>query len=217
MEPSHRGLTRTLPADDSNALREALAGLQQGEVIAFPTDTVYGVGTAVDNVAAVERLYEIKGRPHDAALPLLLAEAGDVERVCHDVPAAAWKLARRFWPGGLTLVLLRKPIVPDRVTGGRPSVAVRLPDHSVPRELARRLGMPLASSSANRSGEPSPVTAAEVLAQLGGRIPLLLDGGPCRQARPSTIVDLTTDPPVVLREGPVTRDEIEAALGEEAR
>ena len=213
MESSCHWSTKTLPADAPDALREALDWLRQSEVVAFPTDTVYGVGVPVDNVAAVERLYELKGRPHEMALPLLLSEAGDLERVCRDVPAVAWKLAERFWPGGLTLVLWRKPAVPERVTGGRPSVAVRLPDHPVPRELAGRLGMPLASSSANRSGEPAPITAPEVLAQLGGRIPLLLDGGPCRQALASTIVDLTTASPVVLREGPVTREEIAAVIG----
>jgi L-threonylcarbamoyladenylate synthase len=217
MESSPRWSTRTLPADAPDTLREALHLLWQGQVIAFPTDTVYGVGVPVDDPAAVERLYEVKGRPRDMALPLLLAEPGDVERVCHDVPTVAWKLAARFWPGGLTLILLRKPCVPDRVTGGRPSVAVRLPDHPVPRELAGRLGMPLASSSANRSGESAPITAAAALAQLEGRIPLLLDGGPCRQARASTIVDLTADRPIILREGPVTREQIEAALAEEAR
>ena len=212
MEPPSPWVTRTLPARAPDTWREALRLLQQGQVIAFPTDTVYGIGVPMDNVAAVERLYEVKGRPRDLALPLLLAAVGDVERVCRDVPAAAWKLTERFWPGGLTLVLLRKPDVPDRVTGGRPTVAVRLPDHPVPRELAGQLGMPLASSSANRSGEPAPIRAEEVLAQLGGHLPLILDGGPCRQAQASTIVDLTADPPVILREGPISQAEILAVL-----
>jgi L-threonylcarbamoyladenylate synthase len=162
---------------------------------------------------AVERLYEVKGRPREMALPLLLAETEDMATVCRDVPAAAWRLAERCWPGGLTLVLWKSPSVPDRVTGDRPTVAVRLPDHPVPREITRRLGRPLASSSANRSGAVAPLAAAQVLAQLDGLLPLILDGGTSRNAQPSTILDLTTEQPTILREGPIPWAHITAVLG----
>lgn len=204
--------TQILPTNAPDHLETALAWLRRGEVVAFPTDTVYGVGVAMDDLAAVERLYEVKGRPREMALPLLLAEAAEMEAVCRDVPTTAWRLAESFWPGGLTLVLWKKPAVPDRVTGGQPSVAVRLPNHPVPRELARRLGRPLASSSANRSGAAAPVSAAEVLGQLAGQLPLILDGGVSRSSRPSTILDLTSEQPTILREGPISWGAITAAL-----
>lgn len=205
--------TVVLSAQSASARAEALDWLGQGEVVAFPTDTVYGIGARVDRPAAVEQLYRIKGRPRQQAIPLLLAAVADLERVCHDVSEEARRLVGRFWPGGLTLVLWRRPLVPSIVTAGRPTVAVRLPDHDLPRELIHRLGLPLAATSANRSGAPSPVTAAQVLAQLKGRVPLVLDGGPCPGKQPSTIVDLTVDPPALLRAGPIPRGEIEAVLG----
>lgn len=209
-ETSHH--TQILPTNAPAHLEKALAWLRQSEVVAFPTDTVYGVGVAMDDLVAVGRLYEVKGRPRELALPLLLASMEDIETVCREVPAAAWRLAERFWPGGLTLVLWKGPAVPEQVTGGRASVAVRLPDHPVPRELARQLGRPLASSSANRSGEAAPATAAQVLAQLPGLLPLILDGGASRQSRPSTILDLTSGRPTMLREGPISWAAIAAAL-----
>lgn len=204
--------TQVLSAGIPESITEALDWLRRSEVVALPTDTVYGLVVPMDDDAAVERLYKAKGRPREMALPLLLGTLDDVEAVCRDVPAAAWRLAERFWPGGLTLVLLKQPAVPDRVTGGRPSVAVRLPNHPVPREVASRLGRPLASSSANRSGSAAPVTAAQVRAQLDGRIPVILDGGPCAQAHASTIVDLTAAEPILLRAGPIPPEEIAAVL-----
>ncbi|MGB9722823.1 MAG: L-threonylcarbamoyladenylate synthase [Chloroflexia bacterium] len=212
MEGTPFWTTVVLRVEEPEALEEALAWLRRGEVVAFPTDTVYGLGVRMDLEAAVERLYQVKGRPAELALPLLLAEAADMEAVCREVPDEAWHLAERFWPGPLTLVLWKRPGVPDRVTGGRPTVAVRLPDHPLPRELARRLGRPLASSSANRSGEPAPATAAGVRAQLEGCLPLILDGGKCPQARPSTLLDLTVEPPRILRAGPVSAAEIASVL-----
>ena len=205
--------TTILSSDNPTALGQAVRWLRQGQVVAFPTDTVYGLGAALDDVAAVECLYRVKARPRHLAIPLLLSEASDLERVCREVPALAWRLAEHFWPGGLTLVLWRRQIVSDLVTGGRPTVAVRLPDHPVPRALACQLGRPLAATSANRSGWPTPVTAAEVREQLEGRIPLILDGGPCLVGHSSTIVDLTVDPAGFLRSGPVSREAIEAVLG----
>ncbi len=199
-------------AQEETALEEACRRLRQGQVIAFATDTVYGLGAALDSAAGVEQLYRVKDRPRSQAVPLLLAEAGDIERFCRDIPATAWELAARFWPGGLTMVLWRRPEVPAAVAAGRPNVAVRLPDHPLPRELARRLGIALAATSANRSGAEEATTAAAVLSQLGGRIPLILDSGTCPGGRPSTVVDLTADPPVIVRQGPISRAQLAAVL-----
>lgn len=199
--------------EEPGALEEALGWLWRSQVVAFPTDTVYGVGANMADSAAVERLFQAKGRPEERGIPLLLADAESIERFCREVPEAAWRLIRRFWPGGLTLVLWRRDIVPERVVAGRPTVAVRLPDHPVPRALARELGGALPATSANRSGAPAPATAEEVLEQLGGRIPLILDGGRCRVEQASTIVDLTQEPPRLLRVGPIPREALEAVLG----
>lgn len=213
MERQAGWVTAVLPAKAPDALAEALSWLRRGEPVAFPTDTVYGVGVAANDLAALERLYRVKERPRHLGLPLLLAEAEDMAGVCPSVPESAWLLAERFWPGGLTLVLPCRPEVPDLVTGGRASVAVRLPAHPVPRELARLSGGPLAASSANVSGQPAPATARAVLAQLSGRIPLLLDGGTCAGGQASTIVDLSQSSPRLLRLGPVSQTELEEVLG----
>ncbi|MBN1483331.1 MAG: threonylcarbamoyl-AMP synthase [Chloroflexia bacterium] len=205
--------TVILPLSASNALDEAVFWLSGGQVLALPTDTVYGLGASLNELGAVERLYQVKGRPWQRGLPLLLSELAEVDRFCQDVPEAAWRLARRFWPGGLTLVLWRRSVVPDLVTAGRPSVAVRLPDHALPRTLARRLGVPLVVTSANLSGQPSPVTAAGVWGQLAGRIPLIVDGGACPGGQASTILDLTAEPPRLLRDGGLSRGELEQVSG----
>ncbi|MGC8874619.1 MAG: L-threonylcarbamoyladenylate synthase [Chloroflexia bacterium] len=199
--------------EDPGALEEALAWLHRSEVVAFPTDTVYGLGASIADEVALERLFAAKGRPEERGMPLLLADAEYVERFCREIPPAARTLMRHFWPGGLTLVLWRSEAVPVRLTGGQPTVAVRVPDHPVPRALARALGGAVPGTSANRSGEPAPATAREVLEQLGGRIPFILDGGRCRSERPSTVLDLTQDPPKILRSGPVSRAALEEVLG----
>ena len=197
-------ITVCLPTQNARALARAVEALQRGQVVAFPTDTVYGVGAHAFLPDAVTRLYTVKKRPSHLPIPLLLAEAEEMEAVCTQIPPLAWRLAERFWPGGLSLVLPRAPTVPDVVTAGGETVAVRLPDHDLVRELIRRLGAPLAATSANIHGQPPPVTAEEVAAQLNGRIPLILDGGPCPGGVASTVLDLTVSPPRVLRPGPVT-------------
>ncbi len=203
--------TRILSADDPSALAAALEILRQGGVIAFPTDTVYGVGAHAFRPEAVERLYVAKGRPTEKAIPLLIASADDLPLVATEVSEVARWLAARFWPGGLTLVVSRHPCVPDAVSPG-PTVAVRAPDHHCPLALIAALGAPLAATSANLSGQPSPLTADHVLAQLGGRVALILDGGPCPGGVPSTVIDVTVDPPVVLRHGALSAETIHAAL-----
>jgi L-threonylcarbamoyladenylate synthase len=194
------------------ALDQAAELLRRGGLVALPTDTVYGVAAHAYLAQAVARLYQVKERPTHLAIPLLLADAAMMETVCLGVPPIAWQLAARFWPGGLSLVLRRSDRVPRVVTAGGPTVAVRVPDHALVRELCRRLGAPLAATSANRHGQPNPVTADEVEAALGGRVPLILDGGFCRGGVPSTVLDLTVSPHVLLRRGPVTAEALAALV-----
>jgi len=186
--------------------------LAEGGLVAFPTDTVYGVGAHAFQPDAVERIYVAKIRPRDKAIPILLAQPDDLVLVAEGITEPAWLLAERFWPGGLTLVLPKKANIPDVVSAGGSTVAVRIPDHPTPLALIAALGAPLAATSANLSGHPSPVTAQEVEAELEGRIELILDGGRCSGGIPSTVLDLTTDPPAILRAGAVGVEEIKAAL-----
>lgn len=193
--------TLVLFADRPGALAQAVAVLRSGGLVAFPTDTVYGVGAHAYLPAAVARLYAAKVRPEGKAIPLLLGDAADIERVSRNLPPLTQRLTNAFWPGALTLVVPRNPELPDIVTAGGPTVAVRLPDHPVPRALARALGAPLAATSANLSGQAEAASAADVLAQLDGRIDLLLDGGRCLGGVASTVLDLTVQPPAILRQG----------------
>jgi L-threonylcarbamoyladenylate synthase len=194
------------------AFERAVALLRAGELVAFPTDTVYGVGAVAWDAAAVAGLYTAKLRPGDKAIPILLADPADIEQVARDLPPAARRIAEAFWPGPLTLVVPKAARVPDEVTAGGDTVAVRIPDHDLARDLIRAVGAPLATTSANLSGQPSPVTAQDVAAQLSGRIPFILDGGPCPGGVASTVVDLTGPSPVVLRPGPITLEQILASL-----
>ena len=204
-------MTAVLSADET-AIRRAIQVLKGGGLVAFPTDTVYGVGAHAFMPEAVAKLYTAKMRPRDRAIPILLAGAEDIALVAEEIPEVAWELMERFWPGGLTLVLPKKAAVPDMVTAGQPNVAVRVPDHPVPQALIEGLGAPLAATSANLSGHPSPITAEEVRAELGGRIELILDGGRCPGGIPSTVLDLTADPPAILRQGAVAAEAIKAIL-----
>jgi len=201
--------TKVLPVG-KEAIDVAVQILAEGGLVAFPTDTVYGVGAHAFQPDAVERIYTAKFRPRDKAIPILLAQADDLVLVAEGITETAWLLAERFWPGGLTLVLPKKANVPDVVSAGGPTVAVRVPDHPVPLALMAALGAPLAATSANLSGHPSPVTAQEVEAELGGRIELILDGGRCPGGIPSTVLDLTTDPPTILRAGAIAVEETRA-------
>jgi len=198
----------TGPEDISRAV-EVLRG---GGIVAFPTDTVYGIGAHGMLPQAVEKLYAAKERPRDKAIPLLLPGLEALPAVVATVPEAARALAARFWPGALTIVLRRSPNVPDAVTAGGDTVAVRVPDHALTLALLRALAAPLAATSANLSGEPAPDTAEGVLAQLEGRIDLILDGGRCPGSVASTVVDLTVDPPAVLRAGEIGLDALRCAI-----
>jgi len=177
--------------------------LRAGGLVILPTDTVYGVACDPDNVEAVARLYQAKGRGEERPLQLLLAEPGWLNQVSEGLSPEARRLAEAFFPGGITLVV-------NRIGGG--TVGVRVPDHPTCLEVIRAFGRPIAASSANRSGEPSPKTADEAIAQLGDLVDLVVDHGPCPVGRDSTVIDATRTPVSVLREGAVSRDEIERVL-----
>lgn len=205
--------TEIFRVEGEGAFERALAWLREGQVIAIPTDTVYGVASDGFNPAAIEQLFAVKDRPRDKAIPLLLADADDLLKVGDRLPEQALVLARKFWPGGLTLVVRCREQVPMILRGDGSSVAVRVPNHPVPRNLARSLGRPIAATSANISGGPNPSSAQDVLDQLGGRLGLILDGGTVGEGVPSTVLDVTVFPPRILRAGSLSVEEIQVALG----
>ena len=202
--------TNILYAANEDAISQALEILNQGGLVAFPTDTVYGVGALAFNAPAVESIYAAKDRPVEKAIPILIGGPEDLDKVTTDIPPIAAKLAARFWPGPLTLVVPKHPDLPD-VVSTAPTVGVRVPDHPLARALLRAAG-PMAVTSANISGEASPRTAGEVSRQLSGRIPLILDGGETPGGIPSTVVNCLGTEPVILREGPVTLKDIQFVL-----
>ncbi len=204
---------RILPDGDA-ARAEAIDLLRAGRIVAVPTDTVYGIAADIALPDAIERLFAAKARPPEKAVALLLSDARQAE-VLGVVGPAARVLAERFWPGGLTLVLPRRPgaRLPDVLAAGAPTVGVRVPDHPAPRALAAALG-PLPTTSANRSGEPDARDATEVAAALGDAVALVLDGGPIHGGPGSTVVDCTGERPAILRAGAIPPAEIAAALDE---
>lgn len=199
--------------DQSAAIERAVEVLRGGGLVALPTETVYGLGADARNPDAVRRIFSVKGRPADHPLIVHLGSAADLDAFAVDIPDDARKLAARFWPGPLTIVLWRAPDVPDVVTGGRDTVALRVPDHAATLAVLRALGSGVAAPSANRFGHVSPTTADHVRQDLGEEVDYVLDGGPCKVGLESTIVDLTTEIPVLLRPGAVTAEQIEATLG----
>jgi L-threonylcarbamoyladenylate synthase len=198
---------------EPDALDRALALLRAGEPIGFPTDTVYGVGAAALDAAAVLRLYAVKRRPLAQAIPLLIADEAGLDLVASAVPESARRLAR-LWPGALTLIVPAAPRLPPELLAGGATVAVRLPNHDWLRALIRALGAPLAATSANLHSGRDPQTAADVAAQLGDALPLIVDGGPTPGPVPSTIVDCTGAGPRLLRAGALGWERVVAALRE---
>jgi L-threonylcarbamoyladenylate synthase len=202
--------TLLLPITDSNSLAHALDVLSGGGLVAFPTDTVYGLGAMAFDANAVSKIYMAKGRGQEKAIPILVSDVDLIHRVSSGVTEYAVTLGKKFWPGPLTIVVPRHPTIPDVVSPLK-TVGVRIPNLNVARELLRLTG-PLAVTSANLSGQTSPSTAKGVFAQLNGRIPLILDGGVTPGGIPSTVVDCTGEEPVVVREGPISLEEIKAAI-----
>jgi len=198
--------TRIMSADNKEWLPRALEILRNGGLVAFPTDTVYGLGALAFDGKAVESIYLAKDRPVEKAIPVLIWDASDLEKISADIPERTRALASRFWPGPLTLLVPKKPTLPESVSATA-TVAVRVPDHAVARELLRAAG-PMAVTSANLSGQASPSTAQEVLAQLNGRIDLILDGGTTPGGVPSTLVDCSSNEIKILRAGPITLAEL---------
>ncbi len=209
--------TRVLQVDPVNpepeVVAKAAALLRDGDVVAFPTETVYGLGANALDGEAVGRIFAAKGRPSDNPLIVHIADTAQLEGLVASVPAKAERLMDCYWPGPLTLVMHKGPAVPPEVTGGLDTVGIRMPDHPVALALIRAAGVPVAAPSANVSGKPSPTAAEHVLEDLAGRIPAVLDGGETGVGVESTVLDVTTDPPVILRPGGVTREELEAAIG----
>ncbi|MGB5080711.1 MAG: L-threonylcarbamoyladenylate synthase [Burkholderiales bacterium] len=193
-------------------IQQAVAVLKRGGLVAFPTETVYGLGADASNPAAVARIYEVKGRPAGHPVIVHIGEVGQLERWAREIPEAASKLAARFWPGPLTLVLERAPGVGDGITGGQDTIGIRVPGHPVALELLHRFGGGIAAPSANKFGRISPTTAEHVRNDLGKEIDLILDGGPCEIGIESTIVDLSGERPVLLRPGRISAEEIAATL-----
>jgi L-threonylcarbamoyladenylate synthase len=183
--------------------------------VAYPTDTLYGLGASIANAAAVARVFAIKGRGAGHGVPVLVASVAQLGQVAMEVPTAALDLARRFWPGGLTMVLRGHPSMPEAVTVGN-TVAVRHPDHPVPLALIAECGGPITGTSANARGGPQPTTALEVERQLGNLVDMVLDGGPCAGDVPSTILDLTVSPARVVRTGAIPLEELRAVCLVEA-
>ncbi|MBM3157339.1 MAG: threonylcarbamoyl-AMP synthase [Chloroflexi bacterium] len=194
-------------------IKLAVEVLKKDGIVAYPTDTVYGLGADPLNEKAVARIYEVKNRPRNSPLPLLLADKSDLLKVSLIVPEIAWRLVEQFWPGGLTLVVKKSDWVPDSITAGGDTVGVRVPDHPVTIALIRGLGNPIVGTSANLSGKPSPVTAQEVRAQLGNKVDLIVDGGRCPGGIESTVVDISSAFPVIVREGAIPADAITQVCG----
>ncbi len=204
------------PETDKNAIEEAAAILRRGGLLGIPTETVYGLGADGLNEDAVRRIFEAKGRPQDNPLILHVPDAGWLPRCCTDIPSAAYALAEKFWPGPLTMILPRRDCVPLRTTGGLDTVGVRCPDHPVTRAIIAAADTPVAAPSGNTSGRPSPTCARHMMEDMMGKIDGIVDGGPCAVGVESTIIDLTVQPPRLLRPGGLPLEALESVLGEVA-
>ncbi|NIM94172.1 MAG: threonylcarbamoyl-AMP synthase [Anaerolineales bacterium] len=202
--------TKLLSIDDPKALANVGEVLRAGGLVVFPTDTVYGLGALASKSESVERIFQVKARSRKKALPVLIAGVEQLPLVVLEVSEMAHVLAEEFWPGPLTIVLLRKPDLFPEI-GDENTVGIRVPDHDFTRRMLAEVG-PMAATSANRSGGRNPLTAEDVLADLWGSFELLIDGGPTHGTSPSTVVDCSGEAPIILREGPISIDQIRAAL-----
>ncbi|MCI6639837.1 MAG: threonylcarbamoyl-AMP synthase [Pygmaiobacter massiliensis] len=205
--------TQLLPANEAG-IAFAARLLQEGQTVAIPTETVYGLAADATSNEAVAKIFAAKGRPQDNPLIVHIAAMQELEGLVRTVPAAAYKLAQAFWPGPLTIIMPKGPKVADAVCAGLDTVAIRMPSHPVAAAVIKKSGLPLAAPSANRSGLPSPTTADHTLRDMDGRIPLILDGGACKVGVESTVITVAADTPTLLRPGYITKEQLEQVLGE---
>ena len=202
----------SLQSDIEKQIKKAISILKKGGVVAYPTDTVYGLGACMTDIAAVDRIFQVKGRPKGMALPVLLADRSKLQRLLHQLPPSAQRLADEFFPGALTIILPKSDVVPDIITGGGRTVAFRIPNHPVPLALIKGLGKPIVGTSANLSGQPSALTAVEVQTQIGDKIDMVIDGGRCPGGIESTVVDLSGEKPVIRRQGAISIEKLRKIL-----
>lgn len=207
------GLGKPANPDSERAIEHAVSVLADGGLVGIPTETVYGLAAVADDATAVSRIFQAKGRPANNPLIVHVLDITSARRLAKEWPLQAERLAERYWPGPLTLVVSRNPSVPDIVTAGAATVALRSPAHPVARLILSSIGRPIAAPSANASMEISPTCASDVAESLGERVDLILDGGPCERGIESTVVDVTHVPPVILRPGPISRTSLEEACG----
>ena len=197
-----------------NEIDQAAVLLREGGLVGIPTETVYGLGANGLNEQAVRNIFAAKGRPQDNPLILHIPDVSWLERYCKDIPLTAYKLAEAYWPGPMTMILYHKELVPDAVTAGLDTVGMRCPAHKLCRDIIAAAGVPVAAPSGNTSGRPSPTTAQHMLEDMDGKIEAIVDGGPCAVGVESTIIDLTCNPPRLLRPGGITLEQLRDVLGE---
>ncbi|MDI3481502.1 MAG: L-threonylcarbamoyladenylate synthase [Tepidanaerobacteraceae bacterium] len=198
---------------EKEKIREAAEIIKKGGLVAFPTETVYGLGGNALDEHAAEKIYAAKGRPQDNPLIVHIKAIGDLQDIVEDFPKEAGRLMEVFWPGPLTILFRKKPVIPAGTTAGLDTVAVRMPAHRIALELIEAAGVPIAAPSANLSGKPSPTCASDVYEDMNGRIDMILDGGPCPVGVESTVLDLSGPVPLILRPGGITKEELENILG----
>lgn len=212
METELLNIEKVSPEEKAAALKKAGEIIREGGLVAFPTETVYGLGADALNAEASAKIYAAKGRPSDNPLIVHIHDVDQVYEIASEVPEAAKKVMEKFWPGPLTVILNKKSCVPDGTTGGLKTVAIRMPSHPFARDFIRESGRMIAAPSANTSGRPSPTLASHVYEDMQGRIPLILDGGAVGIGIESTIIDMSTDTPTILRPGYITKDMLEEVL-----
>ncbi len=207
-------MANIIPAEHPECIDIAVGLLREGHLVCYPTDTVYGLGAAASNDAAVRRLYAVKGRAPDKPVPLLIADSAAASWLAEVTPVAK-SLMSRYWPGPLTIVMRKQGDFRSLALAGQGSIALRVPDQALVRAIIRALDEPITGTSANRTGAPPPVSAAEVAFQLGEMVSLVIDGGPAKRRQESTVIDITSSPAEILRQGVVSREHLREALGKE--
>ena len=205
---------RTSELSASEIAAAATQALSEGKLVALPTDTVYGIAVNASRQPAVHHLLEIKQRAADNPLPVLIADCEDMKNAVCDIPASTERLVGVFWPGPLTIILHKSAAISDWVTAGQPTVGLRVPDHELTRGVLRQANFAVAVTSANLSGQPEAVSPRQVLTTFGGLLDLLIDDGLCPGGLPSTVLDLTVSPPQILRDGPISRQQLEQITGQ---